>query len=225
MPSRSKSRALVIEGRTPSPESVRDTASQKADIYYFQSPKNHCRFVFRDQLVFFLAVLLEADLNVISYKPTAPGTFQQGPQPCLTAVLFSGQEVSFIACYGVDGRSAITVKSLLDLSAPQDDGEPKVVTAQFIRDEHIQIENWLLICSIMNRAKNYSCIDESDAVRRELRRLGTVSVGALTRGAATDEARMLTAIARGLQAGTLICNTATEPLTYCSALTLRRGVS
>lgn len=225
MPSRSKASALVIAGRTPSPESVRNLAGQKADIYYFQSPKNHRRFVFGNQLTFFLAILLEADLNVISYGPSESGESAPGLQPCLTAVLFSGEHVSYIACYEADGRSALAVGDLSELSTPQGDAQPKIVTAQFIRDQHIQIENWLLMCSIMNRAKNYSCIDESEALCRDLRRFGTVSVGTLIRGAAIDEARMLAAIARGLQAGTLICDTATEQLTYSSALAFRRGVS
>jgi hypothetical protein len=224
MAPRSKARALAIDGRTPSPESVRDTASQKADIYYFQSPKNHRRFVFCDQLVFFLAVLLEADLKVISYSPIEPDATAQGSQPCLTAALFSGDKVSFIACYDAGGRKAANVNSLSDLGTPQDGGQPKIVTAQFIRDHYIQIENWLVMCAIMNRAKNLSCIDESEEVYKDLRRFGTVSLEKLLRGESIDEARMLAAVARGLQAGTLLCDTATEPFTYSSALTLRRGV-
>lgn len=224
MPSRSKASGLAIEGRTPSPEAVRELAGQKADIFYFQSPKNHRRFVFCNQLVFFLAILLEADLNVISYSPAEHEDTTHGSNPCLTAVLFSGAKVSYIACYEADGRSALKVGALSELSTPHDAERPKIVTAQFIRDQHIQIENWLLMCSIMNRAKSYSCAEESEALRRNLRRFGTVSVGTLVHGHAIDESRMLAAIARGLQAGTLISDTATEPLTYSSTLALRRGV-
>lgn len=225
MPSRSQARALAIDGCTPSPESVRDTASQMADIYYFQSPKNHRRFVFCDQLVFFLAILLEADLKVISYSPIEPDAAAQGSQPCLTAVLFSGDKVNFIVRYEAAGKPSVNVSSLSDLGTPEDGGQPKIVTAQFIQDHYIQIENWLLICAIMNRAKNFSCLDEGEAVGRHLRQFGTVSLDTLLRGESIDEARMLAAIARALQAGTLLCDTTTEPFTHSSALTLRRGVS
>jgi hypothetical protein len=223
MPSRSKAGALAICGRTPSPESVRELAGSKANIHYFQSPKNHRRFVFCNQLVFFIAILLEADTNVTSYYPAESDDSTQGLKPSLTAVLRNGQRIGFIACYGTDGRREAVVGQLAELNSPLEDAQPKIVTAQFIRDQHIQIENWLLMCAMMNRAKNYSCIEESEALLRSLRQFGTVSIGTLVRGNEIDEARTLAALARGMQAGTLVCETSTEPLTYASAVALRRG--
>ena len=225
MPPRSKAAGLVIGERTPSPESVRVLAGSMADLYYFQSPKNHCRFVFCNQLVFYLAILLEAELNVTSYLPTDPVDPGSGSKSCLTAIHCNGEPLSYIACYEHEARAAAVADSLSDLGAPQADGLHKIVTAQFMRDQHVQIENWLTLCTSMNRAKDCSCVDESEFMYRELRRSGTTNVEALIDGAGIDEARMLAAIGRGLQSGTLICDTATEPFTYGSALALRRGVS
>lgn len=225
MPSPSKAAGLVIAGRTPTPESVRELAGSKADIYYFQSPKNHCRFVFCNQLVFYLAILLEAELNVTSYLPTDPDDLAPGSKSCLSAIRYNGEPLSYFACYEHDARTIAVVDSLSDLGEPQADGLHKIVTAQFIRDQHVQIENWLTLCASMNRAKDCSCVDESEFIYRELHRSGRTNVETLINGAGIDEARMLAAIGRGLQSGTLICDTATEPFTYGSALALRRGVS
>jgi|GEM_PF-4218547 len=223
MPARSKARVVAIEGRTPSPQAMRKLAGQKAHIYYFQSPKNHRRFIFCDQLTFYLAILLEAELNVTSYRASQPEDSTPGPMPCLNAVLCNGEQLSYIVCYETEARLGV-VGTLAELSAPLADGQCKIVTAQFIRDQHIQIENWLLMCANMSRAKNYSCIDEAEAMFKDLRRLGTVNLWALIQGAEIDEARMLAAVARALQAGTVICDTATKPFTYNSALALRTGV-
>jgi hypothetical protein len=225
MPPRSKAAGLVIGGRTPSPESVRELAGSKADLYYFQSPKNHCRFVFCNQLAFYLAILLEAELNVTSYLPTAPDDPGPESKSCLTAIHYGGESLSYFACYEHEAKSEVIADSLSDLGAPQADGLHTIVTAQFIRDQHVQIENWLTLCATMNRARDCSCLDESEFIYRELRRSGITNLGTLIDGAGIDEARMLAAVGRGLQSGTLICDTATEPLTYGSALALRRGVS
>jgi hypothetical protein len=224
MPSKSKASALAIYGRTPSPESVRELAGSKANIHYFQSPKNHRRFVFCNQLVFFLAILLEADIDVASYYSAESDDSPRGLKRSLTAVLRNGQKLDYFTCYVTDGMHAAAVAQLVELHFPSADAQPKIVTAQFIRDQHIQIENWLLMCATMNRAKNYSCMEESEAILRSLRQFGTVSIGTLVRGNEINEGRMLAALARGIQVGTLHCETSNGPLTYASAVTLRRGV-
>lgn len=225
MPSKSKASAMAIDGRTPSPESVRELAGSKANIYYFQSPKNHRRFVFCNQLVFFLAILLEADTDVSSYYPDESDAPTQGLRPSLTAVLRTGEELGYIACYGNDDRSVAAVGELVELHFPSADARPKMVTAEFIRDQHIQIENWLLMCATLNRARNYSCVEESEAILRLLQHFGTASIGTLVRGNQIDEGRTLAALARGMQSGRLHCETSNELLTYASAVTLSRGVS
>jgi hypothetical protein len=225
MPSKSKASVMAIDGRTPSPESVRELAGSKANIYYFQSPKNHRRFVFCNQLVFFLAILLEADTNVFSYYPDESDDPTQGLRPSLTAALRTGEKLGYFACYGTDATPVAAAGALAELHFPSADHQPKIVTAQFIREQHIQIENWLLMCATMNRAKNCSCIEESGAILRLLQHFGTVSIGTLVRGDQIDEGRTLAALARGMQSGTLHCETSNEPLTYASAVTLRRGVS
>lgn len=222
MSSALRPRALRIDGRTPSPPTLRQLVGQKVHIYYFQSPKNHRRLVLCDQLVFFLAILLEADPNVASYSPGAVEPPIEVATPCLTACLRSGEQIGYIARYAAANARALSAFSA-SMGAAEIASGLKMVTDHEIRAQQVKVENWIFLCSAMSRAKDYSCIDEARTIRQLLDQFTHVDIGMLLGQDGIDQACMLAAIGRGLQAGTLTCDTSTTPLTRKSIVSSYRG--
>jgi hypothetical protein len=215
MAARTKPLALTIRAKTPSPASLRQLAGNKSNIYYFRSPKNHCRLIFLGQLEFFLGILLEADVNVVAYRPVSVDLSPEGG-PHLLAQLTNGNEVRYVTRYDSEAKRVARPRH------PSDTGRVIVVTEGALREKQVELENWIFLCSAMTRAGSYAHIAEEEALQRALTQTGDVSIGHLLAIDGIEPACMLAAIGEGLQRGTLLCNSATEPLTLCTRLCARR---
>jgi hypothetical protein len=210
----SQQKIVTVGDDISAPPTVRKVAGKDVHLYYFQSPKNGKRFVICGQLSFCLAILLEADLNVTGYEPR----LSRGSSDIL-ASLRGGGQIEYETRYVPDGVRAPTISSLTDgIEAGTTQAPLRTITDRFIRSRQVQIENWIFLCSAINRARRHSCADEADVMSTMLVRFGSVSIDTLLAQEGIDKACMLAAIGRALQFGAVVCDTENSPLTRLSTV-------
>lgn len=203
-------------------------------IYYFRSPKNRRIFIFCGVIPFIQAIILESDPDIISYTA---GAFKSerldgGADPpldqssCLIATRSDGRKIAYQpqSVRGAgntrrakpDGHLTEQWRMHHGLSH---DIDIQIVTDEALSHRYVQVDNWLMLCAVMNRAAARPLVLERKRICALLANDPQCTLGQLLRQMDMDPACMLAAVAHGLASGELLCDTVRSPLTSSSVIT------
>jgi len=175
------------------------------NIWFFDSPKNQKRFTIRGDLKFFGAVLMEGDPTISSYDPE-PAPIQglidnnvvEYTPGCVAYLHNQTSRWCEFTYAGANNR-----KSSVDLMSK------KAVASQKKMDFRIQSEkdlgakallfdNWVDLCSAINRCRNISCDREERLILTTVNRSPT-TLGTLLHLHGVDPACMYASVGKLLQ--------------------------
>lgn len=200
-------------GHVPLPATVRQLVGGKVDLWYFQSPKNKRRFVLCGELVFLLAIALEADRSVLSYEPCESAEDEALPdaeRPHLRSHDVRGCTFSYLTMRTRNPASKRTRRA-----APPG---ISVITDEWLYERRILLDNWIFLCAAINRVRHSPWHVEANGLHETLTRTGGSSLGELLALPAIDRARMLGAVGDALQRGIIECDAATSLITLNSQI-------
>lgn len=200
-------------GDLPTPQVLRTLVGGKVDLWYLQSPKNKRRLVLCGELVFLLAVALEADKDVLSYAPCddVEDAELEGNGPHIRAKNIHNGMVEFrtMRTRGKRGQKAAP-KSRSAASGVT------VITDEWLYDRRVLLDNWIFLLAAINRVRRTPWFHEANILHDTLSKTHGCTLGDLLALTEIDVANMLGAIADALQRGTVKFDTATHPLTLSS---------
>lgn len=185
-----------------------------SNLWFFHSPKNNARYEIHGDLAFMHCVLWEGDLAVAGYVP----------HPETAMVLIDGQfqEIQFGArVHQVDGRILFIDFERRRESASRSKEEQRirlqarqqaaaavgavyyVLTDRELVHKEIRFDNWLNLCSIINRCRGQDLHHEANVLRNAFARHDNVRLDVLLAAPGIDRAQMLAIVAAAFQCGTL----------------------
>ena len=202
-------------GNLPTPQDLRTLVGGKIDLWYFQSPKNKCRFVLCGELLFLLAVALEADKDILSYAPCddVQDAEMEGNGPHIRAKNIHGGTVEFrtVRTRGKRGpKAAPTSRSAASGIV--------VITDEWLYERRVLLDNWIFLLAAINRVRKTPWFHEAEILHDTLSKTHGCTLGHLLALTEIDVANMLGAVADALQRRTVKFDTATYPLTLLSLI-------
>lgn len=223
MSNRGRSRTIAVTGQPSAPVTVRKESGGDINLWYFHSPKNRRRYVFCGELVFLVAILLEADREIESYGAPCAADYPDKIAPHLLAFRTDGGQVAYFTQY-TDGSARKRSETGPSSSAKSDLAETTsiIVTDKVLRDRQVEIENWIFLCAAMNRARQLPGYVESDVLRALTTDGRPVSFATLLNQERVDKACMLAVIGNSLQRGAIFCDTKSAPLSLSSMISKAR---
>ena len=206
------------DGSVPSHKAIRHVVGGKVDLWFFHSPKNNCRFVFCGELVFWLAILLESDKDILSYEPCEPGIDDESAfpeSPHIRAQSVHGVSLEYLTRRvrgGYSKSKAANAQIKKDLI---------VITDDWLDQRRVLLDNWVFLCAAKTRVRKTPWFHEAETLHNVLSQTRGSTLGHLLALPMIDVAQMLGAIADALQRGTAECDTVHHRLTLSSQI--RKG--
>lgn len=195
---------------------IKQRGRNTSNLWFFQSPKNNARFTFTSDVAFMHFVLLEGDPTVSGYLPEPPPvqTIIDGEvrQTQLDAhVFFHGQDYEWweFKRYEDSGPSR-SGRSRPQLSAQAQAASLAGKTYRLKTDKdllgrEIFFDNWLTLCSCINRCRGHMNSVESQAIIA-ISTNSTFTLDDLLNVASIDTALMLASVGIALQRGVITCD-------------------
>lgn len=191
--------------------------SKLQNVWVFESPKNKKRFILNGDAKFMHCVLLEGNTDIEGYNP----------DPESISVSIQGKESQInisLHIYYKDGRDEIwrlndSDESRGDMASSQlislrstglIPDNFKDVSSRTLQGKEILFDNWLTLCSLMSRARNYFAHKEFEYLQDRFRRNELMTVRSLLEIPDVDIGLMQALIAKGLQSGTLFTDLETK---------------
>lgn len=190
---------------------LKSRKSTQSNIWIFESPKNDQRFIVEGDVAFMHLILLEGDLSVVSYDPTAvlacASNHAAQPRTSSHAVVYFTDEHrewwefkrSNQKNPHKGSRAARQAEAMAYAAAA---GIPyRVLTELDLRNKEVLFDNWLLLCAVMNRARHRPMFSEADILHHRLAAHSSITISSLLQEAGIDPALMLAVVAKSLQQG------------------------
>lgn len=199
---------------------VRNERQTKANIWFFDSPKNNRRSIISSDLSFMHAVLMEGDVHVASYQ-MAPDPFviqDSGTSKFIhvgaRVKLRNGTE-QWLDFRRVEGLSPSKRQALLKADEMEQQAlafgvSYHIRTDLELRGQEIVFDNWLTLCAAITRCRNQTLARERQAFSQHLARQGAISLADLIEIEGIDIACMTAVIAISLQQGITNTNLSTQ---------------
>lgn len=184
----------------------------KAHLYVFESPKNNKRLVIQGSLVFYNAILHEGNLAVAGYEVVRNLPHKHSDvlhdinsQLCVYFTNGSAETHSYQWSKSkISPRSDIAIErqnASTGVASPKEQLVHRY-TEQQLKGKEILIENWLILCAAITRARGFTPFAEMQILRSFLN-AGHCTLGELLNTPNSDSGLMLATIASGLQNGSL----------------------
>jgi hypothetical protein len=184
----------------------------RAHLYVFESPKNKKRLVIQGSLVFWNAILHEGSLAVAGYEVVRNSTHKSSG-----ASHDTNNELCVYFCNGsVEThfyqwtKNRVPARSKVAIDREEANNEVGATNGRLIHrcsekelmGKEMLIENWLILCAAITRARAFSPFAEMQ-ILRSLLNDGNCTLGELLKAPNSDPGLMLATIASGLQNGSL----------------------
>lgn len=152
---------------------IQKRKKSKANIWFFDSPKNQKRFVITGDLPFMSFILLEGDQTVNYYNPF-PGAVIVNNNGKPTE-LIAGAHVFYVDGqfewwdfeYGGKKSSSNHQGSLSKLAADMNGMKYHIQTAKNVQNKQVLFDNWLTICAGINRCRSIILHRELECILKE----------------------------------------------------------
>ncbi|HYD62090.1 MAG TPA: hypothetical protein VEC35_17125 [Noviherbaspirillum sp.] len=183
-----------------------------SNLWVFDSPKINRRFTVHGDVNFMHLVLLEGDVNVVSYDPAPQPVFadieNDKVQTFLDAIVYfrDGHEEWWEFKRAADAGPTRRGRAKRQLSAQAQAagaaGKKYVIkTERDLEGRSYEFDNWLHLCAMITRARGIAHFKESELLRQRLCAHDYANVGMLLQEPNIDSGLMLSAIASALQQG------------------------
>lgn len=195
--------------KNPTPLSaIRKRGQKVSNLWIFDSPKNDRRLTIAGDVPFMHLILLEGDTTVSGYD-LVDDPFNVSP---------STTHGGYVRVRCLDGtqywlhigrRGRQRGKETDDEAIPEYLREKAAAagvkvhrrTELDLEGQEILVDNWLMLCAIMTRARSYPSYLETEQLHAALRRHDTLRVGDLLAIREVDPAIMLAVVAKAIQTG------------------------
>jgi len=192
---------------------IAERGSKAFNLWIFDSPKNAQRLYIAGDLCFYFCVLLEGDLSVSRYQVRSePYELKiEGRQisvgPDIEVFRVGGKKEWWDLTTSKSSKSrAEALKDHMLAAAAISDAEYVRKTEKDLIGKNVAYDNWLLLTSAINRARDYPNYMEAKAIRKYMERNGNATLNKLLQEEGIDPALMIAAVASLLQSGKLSAN-------------------
>lgn len=173
-----------------------------SNIWFFDSPKNRRREVIRHDIAFVHLVLHEGDLDIERYD-IEPSTSEAAgkPESTVARILFRDGRVARYKYQWANDKKASPIATNDNVTEPNNLQVTKVLTERDFDGREYEFDNWLNLCSYINRMRHYSHVRELQYIQEQFEHRKTIPFDLLYKAEGFDPAIILGVIARLLQTG------------------------
>lgn len=203
---------------------VANRKDRLSNIWFFDSPKNARREVIRHDIAFVHLVLHEGDPNIARYDiESGSGVASGKRESTMARILFRDGSVARYK-YQWASNKKLTQDSEINESADADQmPATRVFTENEFHGREYEFDNWLNLCSYINRMRHYSYVRELQYIQEQFGRCNAIPFDSLYTTEGFDPAIILGVVARLLQLGYLETDLSSSLFGRASVLRWRKS--
>lgn len=176
-----------------------------SNIWFFDSPKNRRREVIRHDIAFVHIVLHEGDLNIDRYdiEPNI-GDATGKRESTVARILFKDGSTVRYKYQWAHNKKETSPHSEGDRIIESDESlVTTILTENEFHGREYEFDNWLNLCSYINRMRHYSHVRELQYIQGQFERRKVIPLTSLYEADGFDPSIILGVVARMLQTGYL----------------------